>query len=486
MNILTIHLDDPIGTIRPEVYGHFAEHLGRCIDEGIWVGEASSIPNIDGIRQETVEALRRIAAPVIRWPGGCFADDYHWEDGIGPREKRPRRVNLWWHQEESNTFGTDEFIRLCRLVGAEPYICTNVGSGSPQEARNWLEYCNYEGDTHYSRLRGTKGYKVRYWGVGNENWGCGGQFDPVDYAKEYRRFANYLRQLDQSIQLIACGHTTPDWNLKFMETMGHLGLIDHLSIHRYFGCGNDVEFTDQEYYTLIARSLQVDDDIRKTDEVLSFFAGGRKEIGIIVDEWGVWHPQARGNQGLEQKNTLRDAIVAAGVLDVFNRWAARVTMGNLAQTINVLQCIAQTAGETFWVTPTYHVFRMYREHMGNASLRVDVDCGTMEVPLDPGKNVEIGIISASASLNREQKRLIVSVVNRHLTEAVECTIRVKGDGALQGGKVEVLTADDVRMSNGPDAQNGVAPKEEVIGVQGDSFTCILLPHSIHVFLLRVM
>jgi len=230
----------PTATINSNIYGHFAEHLGRCIYEGIWVGEKSKIPNEGGLRLDVLAGLKQLRAPVVRWPGGCFADAYHWRDGIGPQDKRPETVNIWWKQSEPNTFGTDEFMRFCRAVGCEPYICLNVGSGSPQEAVEWLEYCNFGGDSTLTRMRAKNGsrepYAVKYWGVGNENWGCGGRFTAVDYAKEYMRFATYLRALDSSIELVACGTNpcTPNvalarWNHDFCHEMVYADLIDHLS-----------------------------------------------------------------------------------------------------------------------------------------------------------------------------------------------------------------------------------------------------------------
>ena len=215
--------------ISPNIYGHFAEHLGRCVYEGIWVGPDSAIPNDRGFRLDTLRALRELRVPVVRWPGGCFADDYHWEDGVGPRESRREWRNLWWRGPETNEFGTDEFLEFCRLIGSQPYICANVGSGSPTEASAWVEYCNGAGDTRYANLRRSNGhaepYGVRYWGVGNENWGCGGNFTAEEYAAAYRRFATYMRMVDSTAELIACGDNAngpqgPDWNQRFLAGLG--------------------------------------------------------------------------------------------------------------------------------------------------------------------------------------------------------------------------------------------------------------------------
>ena len=250
-----IGVDSPHHKISRYLYGSFAEHLGRCIYPGIWVGENSKIENDSGIRIDVIEALKKLNLPVLRWPGGCFADSYHWEDGIGPRENRPKRYNLWWNQPESNQFGTDEFIKFCRLIGTEPYICVNVGSGSPQEARNWLEYCNSIQDTYYTNLRsqnGSKGpYNIRFWGIGNENWGCGGHMHPEHYADLYRRFATYMRpRAEMKTKLVACGSImgVPEWDKVFLDKMKKaLNLVDYLAIHIYTKGEDDIYFPEEEY-----------------------------------------------------------------------------------------------------------------------------------------------------------------------------------------------------------------------------------------------
>ena len=480
---LTVRLDDAIGTIRPNVYGHFAEHLGRCIYEGLWVGDDPAIPNLGGLRKDTMGALRKLGAPVIRWPGGCFADDYHWRDGVGPREQRPRRMNLWWHDEESNHFGTHEFADLCRRTGAEPYICLNVGSGTPEEAAAWVEYANYAGNTSRTQQRAANGhpepFAVRYWGVGNENWGCGGRFAPDDYAREYRRFACYLRGRSSApIELIACGHTSPDWNRRFLETLGDLRMIDHLSVHRYYNCGHAVDFTDTEYYNLYPRALQVEADILAAATAIALYNKTGRPIGVIVDEWGVWHPEARGDSGLTQRNTLRDALVAAAVFDVFNRHADKVAMANIAQTINVLQCLAQTQGEAMWLTPTCHAFELYQGHMGNAAVRTDLDgVPTVEARAADGKAVELPILSASASVDPEGKILTLTVQNRHLTDHCPCTIELR-DASLANATARILTADDVRDHNGPDAPDNVSIQPFRLDADAATLRATLPPHSL--------
>jgi len=472
---LAVRTDEVTGKINPNIYGHFAEHLGKCIYGGIWVGERSKIPNVEGCRTDVVEALRRMGAPVIRWPGGCFADFYHWEDGIGPRRNRPRRVNMWWQQEEPNEFGTDEFLKLCSKVGAEPYICLNVGSGSPAEAASWLEYCNYGGNSYYSRLRARNGrrapWKVRFWGVGNENWGCGGAFDPESYAHEYRRFSIYLKRLDPSIELVACGHISEDWNLRVMESLkGQIDLVDHLSIHKYFSGGSGIEFSNEDYLKLFLGVDDLEREIRRASEIVDFFAGGRKDIGIVVDEWGVWHPEARVENGLYQQNTLRDALFAASVLNLFNRYCRKVVMANIAQTVNVLQSIALTRGDETVLTPTYHVFDLYKAHMGNDALSFEID--------SPEIYDGVRALDVSASLDCGSGELVISVVNRDPESDLELEIELRCGVRPVSCGVSVLTADDVRSYNDFGRAEAVKPSAGSVESLGEKSIYVAPPKSV--------
>ncbi len=443
-----VSMDAAIGRIAPEIYGHFAEHLGRCIYGGLWVGEDGSIDTTAGLRTDTLSLLRRLDPPVLRWPGGCFADDYHWRDGVGPREDRPGRRNLWWAQgrsetfTESNAFGTEEFLTLCDELDTTPYLAGNVGTGTPDELLNWVEYCNTPDGTELASLRTEQGseepHDVHWWGIGNENWGCGGKFDPDDYGRRYRTFANYLRAYDRNIQpegsleLVACGHITPEWNREFLAAVGDYGLLDHLSIHRYLECGGDVEFTDEQYYRLLTRANQIGTDVDRAAATLETYAPAAA-IGVIVDEWGVWHPEAVATNGLEQENTVRDAIVAAGVLDDLNRRADVVTMANLAQTVNVLQCVVQTDEEAAWPTPTYRVFEAYKPHMGATALRTTVDTETKELP---DEDHDVQLLSASAS--RSADGITVTVSNRDLDRDRTVEIETSTDGQFTDATASVL------------------------------------------------
>ncbi len=423
----------------------------------------------------------------------------------GAEGEPPRRPNLWWGGEDSNAFGTDEFLTFCHYLDTEPYICVNVGSGSPEEASAWLEYCTYGGESHYAQLRAANGhpepYTVRYWGVGNENWGCGGQFDPVSYAREYRRFAAYLKGRVRDAparQLVACGHTRGDWNLRFLETVqDHFFLLDHLSIHYYFSgrrnpFGGDIAFTEDEYFNLLLDVQNLEYHLQQTMAVVDYFAAQRKDIGIIVDEWGTWHLQATVEAGLYQQNTLRDAILAAVVLNLFNRYSSRLSMANLAQTVNVLQSLCLTKGEQTILTPTYHVYDMYQTHMGGAALKVEVQSPIIREPLPtplspraPTRTLKpLHAIDASASLSPNGRRLTITLVNQSL-DAVETEIRLVGGRAVEQGDVRVLTASDIRDHNDFDAPNTVAPQTESVKMKGPRIIYEAPKHAISAFILHL-
>ncbi len=445
-----IDVEDVEGEINKNIYGHMVEHVGRAVYDGTWVGEDSSIPHDGGIRKDAIEIFRRLRAPVVRWPGGCFADAYHWQDGVGPRSKRPKRQNLWWGQDEPNSFGTDEFMRFCRLAGAEPYLSINVGTGSVQEAINWLEYCNSARDSEYTRMRAANGhpapYVVRYWGVGNENWGCGGLFTPDDYAREYLRYALYLKHWlwpskgisATPIELIAAGHTADKWNQNFLETARNsLYLVDHLSIHHYYRdpsqpletppgglpLSGDVQFSDQEYYTMVNRTSEMERHIQNAVDLISYYSAGKKKIGLIIDEWGTWHPQATFETGFYQQNTLRDAIIAGSTLNFFNRRCRTVVMANIAQAFNVLQSVGLTKGAEMIFTPTFFVMEMYALHQGARLVRSRVSTPNYDIAVGAQKTSREAV---NVSCSISQNRLLLTAVNESLTQNLEFLIELRG------------------------------------------------------------
>lgn len=377
MSRYIIKADQEKSKISKEIYGHFAEHLGRCIYEGIWVGEDSPIPNTRGIRNDVVEALKNIQIPVLRWPGGCFADTYHWKDGIGSKEGRKKIINIHWGGSiEDNSFGTHEFMELCDQLGCEPYINGNVGSGTVQEMQEWVEYLTFEGISPMADLRTQNGrkdpWRVKYFGVGNENWGCGGNMRPEYYADLYRRYQTYVHHFGENkIFKIACGANVADYNWTEVLMRNAHWLMDGLSLHYYTipsgdfftSKGDAVKFDEAEWYATMYQALVMDELVTKHSEIMDRYDKD-KRVALIVDEWGTWCDVEPGtNPGfLYQQNTVRDALVAGVTLNIFNKHSDRVRMANLAQAINVLQALILTEGEKMVLTPTYHVFDLYKVH----------------------------------------------------------------------------------------------------------------------------
>ncbi|MBO4337915.1 MAG: alpha-N-arabinofuranosidase, partial [Lachnospiraceae bacterium] len=373
-----INPGDRKGTIEPEIYGHFSEHLGRCIYDGIFVGEDSDIPNVRGIRTDIVEAFKQIKVPVLRWPGGCFADNYHWKDGIGDKKDRKKMVNTnWGGVTEDNSFGTHEFFDLCEQVGCEPYVNGNLGSGTVEEMASWVEYMTFDGISPMADLRRENGrekpWKLKYFAVGNENWGCGGNMCPQFYANEYKRYQSFCHDFgDNKLYRIACGPNSDDY--EWMETLMKCLKPQHvqgISLHYYTvpheweHKGSAVDFNTDDYYLTLEKTLKVDDVIKRHCEIMNRY-DPEKKIAMLVDEWGCWYDVEEGtNPGfLYQQNTMRDAVVAALFLNIFNSHCDRIKMANLAQIVNVLQAIILTKDEKLIKTPTYHVFDLFKDHQG--------------------------------------------------------------------------------------------------------------------------
>ena len=426
---IVINADDRLGHISPEIYGHFSEHLGRCIYNGIYVGENSPIPNTDGIRNDIIEAFRNIKAPVFRWPGGCFAEEYHWQDGIGEKALRRKIVNTnWGGVTEDNSFGTHEFMRFCELVGCKPYINVNVGSGSVREMSEWIEYMTSDAESPLTEQRKKNGraepWKLEYLGVGNENWGCGGNMRPEYYADVYKRYQTFCRNYSGNrLYRIACGPSSADYNwTEVMMKNLDSNNVDAIDLHYYTmpvwpEMESATDFDDELYYKTIAAANFSDELITRHSEIMNRY-DPEKKIGLVIGEWGCWHKVEEGtNPGfLYQQNTMRDAIVAAIELNVFNRHSDRVVMANLAQAVNVLQSVILTEGDKMIKTPTYHVFDLFKTHQNNEA----VYCYTQNENMSEGKNAPM--ISVSASVN--EKSMTVTVANCSLTEeaAVECSI----------------------------------------------------------------
>lgn len=434
MTELKINAANTAGTINRNIYGHFAEHLGRCIYEGMWVGEDSSIPNTKGLRNDVTAALKALNIPVLRWPGGCFADEYHWMDGIGPKENRPRMVNTHWGGTvENNHFGTHEFMELCEQLGTEPYINGNVGSGTVYEMQQWMEYLTFDGESPMANLRKHNGreqpWKVKYFGVGNESWGCGGNMRPEYYADEYRRYATYVRNYGgNKVYKIACGANAEDynWTEVLMREAGRF--MDGLSLHYYTlptgnwqSKGSATEFDSTAWFETLRRTLYMEELLTKHSTIMDKY-DPEKRVGLIVDEWGTWYDVEPGtNPGfLYQQNSLRDALVAGINLNLFHKHCDRVQMANIAQTVNVLQAMILTEGDKMLLTPTYHVFEMYKVHQDAELVPVE-----LESPSYTLGAVSIPQLSVSCSRNAEGK-LHISLCNLHHAEAAPVNIQLSG------------------------------------------------------------
>ncbi len=458
---LSLHLDKASSRINPNIYGHFAEHLGRCIYGGLWVGEDSPIANTHGIRNDVVEALRRLHVPVLRWPGGCFADEYHWKDGVGPRQQRRRLINNHWGSVvENNHFGTHEFMDLCEQIGAAPYVCGNLGSGTVEEMMQWVEYMTCRADTPMVEWRRRNGrdepWRLPYFGVGNENWACGGNMRPEFYADNFRRYNTFVKNFSGNVvQRIACGSAGDDtrWTQVLMREAGtHMnGLSMHwysIPTNNWSLKGSATEFGEEEWFSTLAQTLRMDEIIAAHERIMDEHDPSRR-VGLVVDEWGTWYDVEPGtNPGfLYQQNTLRDALAAAINLNIFHKHCDRVTMTNIAQMVNVLQAIILTEQDKIVLTPTYHVFDMYKGHQGATSIPVDVDApeyqyGSQSLPR----------VHASASRDG-QGCIHVSIVNLHPSEGIRLTILV----SVRNVKGTALTASTINAMNTFESPNQVEP-----------------------------
>lgn len=461
---LVIHAEQGRFKIDRNIYGHFSEHLGRCIYEGYWVGEKSKIPNTRGIRNDVVEALKKSKIPVLRWPGGCFADEYHWMDGIGPKNKRPSMVNTHWGKVvENNHFGTHEFLDLCEQLGCEPYICGNVGSGTVQEMQQWVEYITFDGQSPMSELRKKNGrakpWGLKYFGVGNENWGCGGNMTPQYYADQYKRYATYVRNFGTNrIFKIACGPNGGDtnWTEVVMREAGRR--MDGLALHYYCGTGRKsrsaTKFDEGDWIFQLKNALRMENLIVAHGAIMDRH-DPKKRVALIVDEWGAWHAVEPGtNPGfLYQQNTIRDALVAGLTLNIFNQHCERVRMANIAQTVNVLQAMILTEGPRMVLTPTYHVFEMYTVHHDATMLPVEIRNAAYTF-----ENEAIPVVSASASRD-PAGRIHLTLCNTDPNNAARVLCGLTGATANRIGAARVLTAPAITAHNSFERPNDVKPVE---------------------------
>lgn len=470
---LFVNTKRQLGHINPELQGHFSEHLGRCIYEGIYVGENSEIPNTNGMRNDVVAALKEMKVPVLRWPGGCFADEYHWKDGIGPKENRKKMINTHWGGVvEDNSFGTHEFMELCKQLGCKTYINGNLGSGTVQEMSEWVEYMTFDGVSPMAKLREENGSKeswtVDYFGVGNENWGCGGNMTPTHYANEYRRYQTYVRNYHPECPIfkIACGPNVDDynWTDKVMDTCFQSpafvhGHMDGLSLHYYThpggweNKGSATDFDEKMWYQTLSKTLYMEELIKHHGAIMDKYDKEHK-VGMIVDEWGTWFDVEPGtNPGfLYQQNTMRDALVAGINLNIFNKHCDRVKMANIAQMVNVLQAVILTEGAKMILTPTYHVFKMYNCHQDAELLDSYVETETIGLQ----DEYMVPNLNESVSLGTDGK-IHITMTNLSVTEDYEIEGQL-AEAEILEVKGTVLT-NEMHAHNTFDAPEAVKPEE---------------------------
>jgi len=467
---IEILLNEPIGVISPDLYGHFTEHIGGVIYDGIWVGEDSKIPNENGIRSDLVKSMRRLKPSVVRWPGGCFADSYNWRDGIGPRAQRPHRTNFWINdpflQEapdgpakyEPNEFGTNEFMHFCRLIGAKPYLAVNLRGNSARDFDEWVEYCNAPaGLTTLSNQRAAAGnpdpFGVRFWGIGNESWGCGGNFTPEEYATQFRRFTAWVPAYGVPLAFIGSGPNggDVDWTRRFFTKLterdrGLLNLLHGWAMHYYCGTagkGDAIDFTLADWYELLGKAMLMEDLIKRHWTAMGE-VDQKHRVNLIVDEWGAWHragTEAARTHLFGQTSTMRDALIAALTLDIFNRHADKVAMANVAQLINNLHSLFLAAGDKFVTTPNFHVFEMYTAHHHGQSVRAVFNVPQLSAAQT---NAALPALVGSASLH--DREVVLTVVNPSAEESMEVHVAIR-DAKVKAAAGEVLAANDIHAHN---------------------------------------
>jgi alpha-N-arabinofuranosidase len=512
---IEVLVDEPIGTIAPEIYGHFTEHLGTVIYGGIYVGEDSKIPNQQGLRSALVEKMKAIKAPMVRWPGGCFADSYDWRDGIGPRDKRPRRTNFWTDAYpssvknknipqvfEPNTFGTSDFVRFCKLCGAEPYIAANVRSLPALEFDHWVEYCNSpRGTTTLAETRAADGsadpYNVRYWGVGNESWGCGGNFDPEDYAVEFKRYTTWVPSYGVPLRFVASGPNSDEqaWTRGFFNKLfhGQPSRDPHgvwgLSVHHYatnlsrgktedwnLEKGDALNFEPIDWYELCKETDRMEGIINDHWTALGEFDLGRN-VRLVVDEYGPWYrpgTEFSPEQLLGQQITVRDAVMTAISLDTFNRNADKVGMAACAQLVNNLNALFLTHGDQFMTTPNFNVFEMYAAHQGATAVRAEFSAPEVRYDRD-GKPASFWGLKGSASVNG--KTLTLTAANPDVSRPREAEIVLRGARAASA-KAWVVTDSDIHAHNTFDHPDRVQTRTADVAVSGDTLHFTYPPASV--------
>jgi alpha-N-arabinofuranosidase len=471
---IDIFLDERIGTISPRLHGQFVEHLGGVVYDGVWVGPDSKVANINGIRKALVDAMKPIGSTVVRWPGGCFADSYDWRDGVGPRASRPRRANFWTDagrlkslpqsspaKNDPNEFGTNEFIQFCRLIGAEPYLAANLRALPPKDFYQWIEYCNSPSDAStLGKLRASSGdvepFRVRFWGVGNESWGCGGELTAAEYSVEFRRFTAWVPNYPETpLSFVASGPNggDPRWTRDFFGAIAAKSpdLFNRIwgwALHYYCGTigkGDSLNFAPADAYELLRHADRMEALVRQTWDIMGE-TDRQHKVKLVVDEWGDWHNDDSAvapHHLFGSIPTMRDALVAGLTMDTFHRHADKIAMANVAQLVNCIQTLFLADGDRFAVTPTYHVFRMYKDHRDGEAVRAQFSAPDIGYAFD-GKDQHVVRLAGSAST--ANRRLTLTAVNNSLTDSLDTTIQLRG-GTAREARGEVLTGPDIHAHN---------------------------------------
>ena len=504
-------LGEPLGVVSPDIYGHFTENLSGVVYDGIWVGKNSSIPNEDGIRKELITEMRKINPPVVRFPGGCFADSYDWRDGIGPEDKRPRRTNFWAdsespsapadHRYDPNQFGTNEFVHFCKLLGSQPYLAANLRSLPAEQFYRWVEYCNSPaGSTALADERAAAGYAqpfdVRFWGVGNEAWGCGGNFTAAEYAAEFRRYTTWVPRYGQTLSFIGSGPNVDDWEWTrgFFEEIVRKGRWQIRSVygwalHHYAwnlsrgktqdwvqGKGDALKFEAVDWYELLSQGDRMQSLIDGHWQIMGEFDHDHS-VKLVVDEWGPWYrPGGEATPGdqLEQIPTMRDAVFSAMTLDIFNRNPEKIAMANCAQLINCLNSLYVAHEDKFCVTPVGHIFEMYKAHQGGQGIRTLFSAPPVLYDRD-GHTANFWGLSGSATLH--DKQLVLTIVNPHVSESRETMIAIHG-GAVHSAAATILANADIHAHNTFEQKDAVTPRTQTAEVQDGGLTFVFPAASV--------
>ncbi len=465
-----------LGRLDKRCYGQFIEHLGKCIYGGIWVGEDSEIPNKKGFRLDVLRAVRDLHPSIIRWPGGNFSSGYHWLDGVGPREKRPKRFDMAWRAEEPNVFGTDEFLEWCRLVDAEPFIVVNAGNGTPEEAAGWVEYCNLKSETYYASLRRRYGhsepYGVKLWGIGNElygRWQIGFCVDGSECARRTIEFANEMRKVDPNIEIVAVGCEDPEWNLEMVKNAGEY--FDYLSVHIYVG-------GDKPYRELAAVSMDIERRLRSVYGLVQSVRRKyriKREIRLAFDEWNVWYPEAKAPLH-EQVTSIRDAVLTGAILNTLHRLCRAVPIGGFAQTVNVLPLIIASDDGRIALTPQYLVFKLYGANTGDFVLKTVVDT---DYYASSELNEPVPFIDLSATITEDRKTVYLHIVNRHETEPSEMEVSLRKFAAKEASHLYV-SGETIEDQNTLDNPKNVKIEEASVKIERGKLLFDLPAHSVNV------